>query len=524
MHGRLKVRTTAEQDEIKRKEREKKSIAFTNGMSHVFQNRNIEKENESNLKISQKLLSGNPDVSTLWNIRKEIFLNMLTREGNIDELFHEELMFLQNCLLVNPKSYGVWNQRVFVLKNMIKPNWNEELKLCDLFLKHDARNFHCWDYRRYVVKNANITPEAELEFSMKKITENFSNYSSWHYRSKLLPLIYPDEVSPGRVKEEVLLKEFELAQNAFFTDPNDQSAWFYQRWLLGRKEVSPKILSVILERDPSRIIVSFSSPVNLLNSSNEHSCVINNERIVCDWKTSESLSSSNARSKYSCVWVTEYKSRNDKLHLSLQLPFIKNSPEFIKLFLHLERNSVSCSWNKDEITTISESKVFGDAHTDAKMSILNDELEACKMLLDEEPDNKWTMLTIVYLMHALDTQAFENEINELFTKLITVDPMRKGYFKDLQSKYKMEIEIEKIYESKCSIENVDLSCKSLTVFHYPQYFTTTQNLNLDHNQLSTVVFKHILPFSTNITVENNLITPSELEKLNVLFKEKININ
>ena len=46
--------------------------------------------------------------------------------------------------------------------------------------------------------------ENELNFSTSKITKNFSNYSSWHYRSELLPRIYPSTVGETQLDEQKL--------------------------------------------------------------------------------------------------------------------------------------------------------------------------------------------------------------------------------------------------------------------------------------------------------------------------------
>lgn len=116
-----------------------------------------------------------------------------------------------------------WHHRIWVMSKF-DVDYKKELELCKEFLRQDQRNFHCWNYRRKVVAIANIPAEDELAYSQEKIQENFSNYSAFHHRSTFLL-----KTSPSLT--EVLPREFTIVENAIFTEPDDQSAWWYHQFL-----------------------------------------------------------------------------------------------------------------------------------------------------------------------------------------------------------------------------------------------------------------------------------------------------
>lgn len=216
---------------------------------------------QSQLELTTTVLDVAPELYSIWNYRRRVLLTHLKDLQNtkddknanlklIVELLVKELKYTQTLLKQYPKSYWLWNHRSWAMSGMNEnAPWDRELLLVSKMLDMDARNFHGWDYRRYVVSkimnlaknkklikdNENllllsINPRSELDYTSIKIKQNFSNYSAWHYRSRLLATILFTE---GKTAASPLyLSDLDWILEAISTLPSDQSPWLYLEFLL----------------------------------------------------------------------------------------------------------------------------------------------------------------------------------------------------------------------------------------------------------------------------------------------------
>ena len=243
MHG--VKRLSQEKRLAKRKENEERAAAYRGRSKAAFERREKKQFDQESLDAIQKVVLENPDHATMWNFRREVLQAMHPPSaGDTEErkaACKAEFQLTQEGLQINPKSYPVWYHRQWVLEwGECKWQWPIELKLTAKFLALDDRNFHCWTYRRFVVQVAGVSAEMELTFTTQKVEANFSNYSAWHYRSKLLPKLDGGDGSSGSSSSSDgslggrIKSDLQLVRNAFFTAPEDSSAWFYHRWLLAQ--------------------------------------------------------------------------------------------------------------------------------------------------------------------------------------------------------------------------------------------------------------------------------------------------
>lgn len=137
----MKVRTTEQEAEKRRKEQAIKVKIYQGAMAKIFAKRANNQYDEEIMELTAGVLVRNPDINTLWNVRREYLLQLKSDKPEVaQESFKKELQLTEACIRANQKSYNAWHQRCWILENLDEPNWDNEVKLCSLFLSNDERN------------------------------------------------------------------------------------------------------------------------------------------------------------------------------------------------------------------------------------------------------------------------------------------------------------------------------------------------------------------------------------------------
>ena len=155
MHGRLKVKTTAEKEAEKKKEREKKKEIYQKCMNKIRGSYMSGDRSVDLLNLITKVLENIPEFGTLWNWRRIVLLEIfkecaekkIAKENKIaaetaekeSETVHSESetvekesetgktpnkadmiisekLFVARCLEVNPKAYSLWSHRRWLVE------------------------------------------------------------------------------------------------------------------------------------------------------------------------------------------------------------------------------------------------------------------------------------------------------------------------------------------------------------------------------------------------------------------------
>ena len=97
-----------------------------------------------------------------------------------------------------------------------------------------------------------------------------------------------------KIDTKINLSSLDLVCNAAFTDPEDSSAWFYHKWLLGRPE---DILKPVMIRFDTKneLMVAFSRPVS---SKDLRLFVNDNLENVSEWTSID-------KGTYQTLWMTK---------------------------------------------------------------------------------------------------------------------------------------------------------------------------------------------------------------------------
>ncbi|KAI8384049.1 hypothetical protein BD560DRAFT_384788 [Blakeslea trispora] len=467
VHGKKREKTTEEVLQARKQKEAVKIKEYNQLVEKIRAKMNNKEYDDEAFSLTTQIVQWNPDHYTIWNYRRTVLLEHVLKQLDQEETqktYQKELLLFMQLIRINPKSYWLWNHRFWCLQHMPKPDWKAELALVEKMLTLDARNFHGWNYRRYVVshlrKQAKDETEIadlvkyEYEFTTRKINQSFSNYSAWHQRSKLLPEIVIEMTEKER--NEVATNELDLVKNAIYTDPEDQSAWLYYWWLLGR---APDYVECIgaycLEEDPSVVYIGFNDSVKFLTMPQ-----LANSNSVLSSKMYPICSRDNEAASTWVIVTDKADGYPEKLIIQSSTILPSTSAKSVpqEILWELEINKITqasvlqkrvAELHLKEEWQPTSSKMYNDPTLQDqsawfsldKVQLLKDEIETVCELLEIEPESAWALQTLVHFLNQLqlrsqqeDSDKTRAEMIDILDKLIEIDSDRKHRYEDQKTK------------------------------------------------------------------------------------------
>uniref|UniRef100_A0A1I7S097 Geranylgeranyl transferase type-2 subunit alpha n=1 Tax=Bursaphelenchus xylophilus TaxID=6326 RepID=A0A1I7S097_BURXY len=505
MHGVKKSPASEAQLAALKKERAEKLQKFVYGKTLVFKKRENCEYDEELLEITGEIVKKQPNLYTVWNIRREM-IELITKRKEVETveeyrerlkgIYENELKVSLEALLSDPKSYSAWYHRDYVLTVHPKPDFKAELELCEKALSVDCRNFHCWDHRRYTAKLAKLDEKEELEFSDRLVTKNPSNYSAWHYRGTLLPKIAPNpNGNPVCIDNNRLEEEFNRIKGPTCYNTEDQTGWTYCRWLSEVSCVGPV-------ESPILISIAFPTPSEALlvfNKAVEKELV--QKTINGNLYTPISVINLPKTQNYQRTRIWKVESEDD-----FAFP--------LQVIVETERNLVQKVTkegysNKNFLVDFYSMKKLDLNPT--SVAILNELINICKELMKDDDKNPWEPLTLARTLLLLSGPTQENvvEVESMLKRTAELDPQRRNVYKHLIDNVRLGAKICNPSETLDKLagreeDHLDLNDLEINSVELLQLLSANiRSLNLQRNRIENTKQFNSFQLLTDLTLDDN---------------------
>lgn len=134
----------------------------------------------------------NPDVTTFWNLRRQLFA-----KNRLD--ITKEFQFSMVVLSKKPKSNEAFAYRrwLYLFQSYDAIDWSFEISLCEKCADKSTTNYHAWCHRQWVIMKAPHLLKFEIYKTEKFIRKHINDYSCYNHRqfvlAKMLETVYFDE-------------------------------------------------------------------------------------------------------------------------------------------------------------------------------------------------------------------------------------------------------------------------------------------------------------------------------------------